>query len=376
MEDVLKKRMNKLYLCDKSHRYINCSGGIYATIKGNLIKLFLIIFYLFFNISSYSAEVSRSRVIMGTLVQIKVIHEGILEKELNSAIDKAFEVMEEIDRLMSNYKEDSEVSRVNKLKENERMRLDPQTFDVIQRSKEFGKLTSGAFDITVEPLLELWGVYSGGVPRVPDDDEIKKALGLIGYDKIVLDKEKETIGFTKEGVRIDLGGIAKGYAVDKAMESLGNSGIRNALVEAGGDIFVRGSGTNFSGWRIGVQHPRKEGEYLTILELEDKAVSTSGDYERYFIINNKRYSHIIDPRTGLPKSNVPASVTVIAQDSTTADTLATAVFVLGAENGIRLIESMTGVEGMIVSEKNGSLIIDKSHGFDKYVKLDSSLYSE
>lgn len=313
---------------------------------------------------------------MGTLVQIRTVNESMTEKELNSAIDKAFEVMEEIDRLMSNYKEDSEVSRVNRLKGNERMRLAPQTFDVIQRSKEFGKLTSGAFDITVEPLLELWGFYSGGVARLPDDDEIKKALGLVGYDKIVLDKEKETIGFTKEGVRIDLGGIAKGYAVDKVIGVLGGFGIKRALVEAGGDIFVRGSGTNFSGWQIGVQHPRKEGEYLTILELEDKAVSTSGDYERYFIINNKRYSHIIDPRTGLPKSNVPASVTVIARDSTTADAIATAIFVIGPENGIKLIESMTGVEGMIVSEKNDSLIIDKSHGFDKYVKLDSSLHSE
>ncbi len=335
MEDVLKKRMN---------------------------KLFLILFYLLFNISSYSAEVSRSRIIMGTVVQIRVVNDNMSEEETNKTIDKAFEVMEEIDRLMSNYKEDSEVSRVNRLKENERMRLDPQTF-------EFGKLTSGAFDITVEPLLELWEFYSGGVARLPDDDKIKKALGLVGYDKVVLDNSGKTVGFSKEGVRIDLGGIAKGYAVDKAIESLGNSGIRNALVEAGGDIFASGRGNASYGWRIGIQHPRKGNDILANIELEDRAVATSGDYERYFVLNNKRYSHIIDPMTGYPKSYIPASVTIIAQDTTTADALATAIFVLGPEEGLRFIESMHGVEGMIVSEKNGTLIIDKSKGFDKCTSM-------
>lgn len=358
IEDVLKQKMKELMQTNSIVRHLTVYSLQFA------------VYCLLFTSLLHASEVSRSRIIMGTLVQIRTVNESMTEKELSSAVDKAFEVMEEIDRLMSNYKEDSDVRRVNRLKKNERMRLTPQTFDVIQRAKEFGKLTSGAFDITVEPLLGLWGFYSGGVSRLPDHDEIKKALELVGYDKIVLDKEKETIGFTKEGVRIDLGGIAKGYAVDKAIEVLKNYGIRNALVKAGGDIFANGRGNASSGWRIGVQHPRKENNLLATLELENKAVATSGDYERYFIVDNKRYSHIIDPRTGLPKSNIPASVTVIARDSTTADTLATAIFVLGPEKGIKLIEFMTGVEGMIVSDMGGRLVIDKSKGFDKYVKLE------
>jgi thiamine biosynthesis lipoprotein len=288
---------------------------------------------------------------------------------VNKAIDKAFGEIEEIDRLMSNYKEDSEISKANRLRAGERMLISPETFDVIQRAIGFSKLTSGAFDITVEPSLKLWGFFSTGVTHEPRHYEIKKVLELVGYDKILLDEKKGTIGFTKEGVRVDLGGIAKGYAVDKAIEVLKNYGIKNALVKAGGDIFAMGILPTSYGWLIGIQHPRKEAEYLTIMELENKAVSTSGDYERYFIINNKRYSHIIDPRTGYPKSNIPASVTVIAQDSTTADALATAIFVVGPEKGLKLIESIHGVEVMIVSEKRGTLIIDKSKEFDKYLKL-------
>ncbi|MBI3991506.1 MAG: FAD:protein FMN transferase [Candidatus Omnitrophica bacterium] len=329
----------------------------------------LIIVFLLLNTASYASEITRSRIIMGTLVKISVVDDGIGEDNANKAIDRAFGSVEGIDRLMSNYKEDSEISRLNRIKGNEPLVVNPQVFEIVQKSIEFGKLTSGAFDITVGPLLKLWGFYSSDARSVPDDDKIREIMSMVGYKNIRLFPSERKISFAKDDVKIDLGGIAKGYAVDKAVESLRGSGVKSALICASGDIFALGSGSLPNMWRVGIQHPRKEDEIWVTLVLKDKAVSTSGDYNKYFVSGGKRYSHIIDPRTGYPKSDIPASVTIIACDATAADALATGIFVMGAEKGLEVIESIPGVECMIVSDIKGKLTMSKSKGFDKYVDL-------
>ncbi|MFQ5835694.1 MAG: FAD:protein FMN transferase, partial [bacterium] len=162
--------------------------------------------------------------------------------------------------------------------------------------------------------------------------------------------EGDRAGFQKKGMQIDLGGIAKGYAVDRAIESLRKNGIRRALVNAGGDLYALGSGPGKEKWQVGIQDPREEDKLLGIIKVKDVGVATSGDYRRYFTIEGRRFSHIVNPKTGQTVQDVPMSVTVIAPDATTADALATGVFVLGPQKGIELIESLPQVEGMIVSE--------------------------
>jgi len=171
----------------------------------------------------------------------------------------------------------------------------------------------------------------------------------VGYEKLVL--EGNWVRFKEKGMQIDLGGIAKGYAVDKAIEVLKKNGVRQALVNAGGDLYALGKTSQGEKWGIGIQHPRQEGNIFAVIKVKDGAVATSGDYQRYFMLEGKRFAHIVNPMTGWTVQDVPMSVTIIAPDAVSADALATGVFVLGPEEGMKLIEGLGGIEGMIVSEE-------------------------
>ena len=280
----------------------------------------------------------RSQMIMGTMVEITVIPPD------DEAIKAAFEEIKKVDVLMSTYKENSEISILNREGEN---RVSAETLQVIREALKFSKLTGGAFDITCRPLINLWK-KAKKEEVVPSPEEIKEALSLVGYEKILV--EGDMVRFQKNGMQIDLGGIAKGYAVDRAIEVLRKNGIRQALVNAGGDLYALGSGQGGKKWQVGIQDPRQEGKLLGIIKVKDIGVATSGDYQRYFTLEGRRFSHIVDPKTGQTVQDVPMSVTVIAPDATTADALATGVFVLGPHKGIELIDSLPQVEGMIVGE--------------------------
>ena len=296
----------------------------------------------------------HTQIIMDTTVEITTIP---FDEEV---VKEAFNVVKEIEVLMDNYRKESEISILNRQGEN---RASPFTLEVIKKAVNFSKLTGGAFDITCKPLVDLWR-RAGRETRLPLPQEIREAISLVSYKDIML--EGNLIKFKKEGMGIDLGGIAKGYAVDKAIEILKREGINRALVNAGGDLYALGRGPQGKKWRIGIQDPRHKGKIMRVIGVEDRAVATSGDYERCFFINGKRHSHIVNPCTGMTVENVPMSVTIIAPDATTADALATGVFVLGPREGMDLINSLSDVEGMIISETDEGMEIVTSRGWTQF----------
>ncbi len=258
----------------------------------------------------------------------------------------AFTEIKRIEALLSKYDPASEISRLNKLRV---LTVSPETLYIIEKAKYFWEESLGAFDITVGPLLDLWG-FPDKRYRLPDNSEIEEALKLVGSDKIIIDKEKNVVELKIPAMKLDLGAIAKGYAVDCAIKRLKESGIKNCLINAGGDIYCLGDKYG-EPWKVAVQDPRKPG-LLDNLELKDAAVATSGDYAQYFIKDNKRYSHILNPKTGYPASSGVASVTVIARDCLTSDALATAIFVLGKERGEALAKKFPEVKVKIIEERN------------------------
>lgn len=273
-------------------------------------------------------------------------------------------VQAELDRLTTafdRFTPGSDIDRVNKAI-GEWVEVDRETVAVVQSALELAKLTDGAFDPTVAPLVDLWGFVedphslggAGSSPTVmrgeepPADAEIRAILPAVGYEQVEVDEKASRLKLTRDGAELDLGGVAKGYATDRAVAILKEHGVESGLVNLGGDMFALGAKPNGKPWRVGVQHPRLSGEeYIAILNLVDQAVVTSGDYQRYFEYEGKRYTHLIDPRTGYPQQGL-ASVTVVAPSGTQADALATAVAVMGMEEGYAFLESLLDVGGVLV----------------------------
>ncbi|MFH1549568.1 MAG: FAD:protein FMN transferase [Planctomycetota bacterium] len=283
---------------------------------------------------------------MGTLVTIMICEPDKDDNAIRTAIDSAFKRISEIDEAMSTYNIESEVSRVNSMAGIKKVYVSDDTYAVVEKACEIAGKTDGAFDITVGPLVELWKKAAGeaGIGEYPPEkDSIAAALELVGVldrEKFEFDKEddgKKYIHLKKKGMRIDLGGIAKGYAVDEAIKVLLKQGIENALVEAGGDIRAIGKQGFSKDWPVDVRHYAGFDRYFERLFIKDQSVATSSDYERGYVIGGVQYSHIIDPRTGeaLPRL---LSATVVAPDCLTADALATAVCVLGSEGWEKIKE--------------------------------------
>ena len=256
-----------------------------------------------------------------------------------------FEEIKRIEGLLSKYQPESEISRLNK---SGRIEAAAETFYIISRAKQFWQDSNGAFDVTVGPLMDLWG-FGSKTYALPAKNHIQAALKLIGSDKIILNRQNYMIQLETRGVKLDLGAIAKGYAVDCAVNKLRAAGITSCLINAGGDIYCLGDKFGRP-WRVAIRNPSKRA-FKRYLQLADKAVTTSGDYEQYFIRDNRRYSHIFDPRTGYPADSGVISVSVIADDCLTADTLATAIFVLGKEKSKALLNKFPTATAHIYEEK-------------------------
>ncbi len=284
---------------------------------------------------------AREEAIMGTSIQVELWSEDRDEGE--QAIDAVMAEMHRIDRAMSPHKPDSELSRINRDAARMAVPLSEEMTGLISRAIDFSKLSSGAFDITYASVGCLYD-YRLGVQ--PTHEALEQARLAVGYRHMVLDRQARTLRFAREGVRIDLGGFAKGLAVDNGAAILRRLGIGNAIVTAGGDSYVLGDRRGRP-WTIGVRDPRRAGEVVAVLPLEDVAISTSGDYERYFERDGVRHHHIIDPRSGSSPSGV-RSVTLIGPDGLTTEGLSKSVFVLGLEKGLRLVESVPGVDAVVV----------------------------
>ncbi len=328
-----------------------------------LVIIFSIL-YLALNFKSNSRFLEKERIYMGTVVKIKIpVARGEDEKKIAPIIDRAFEEIGRIEGVFSVFKKDSEISKVNRLKAYEKLKIADETFSLIERSIGYSKETKGAFDITVKPLVDLWNI-SKVEKRIPNEEDIKNALGKVGSQYIMLDSKDKTISFAKENMAIDLGGIAKGYATDRAIGILKDNGIKNAIVNSGGDTYSMGRRSKSELWKIGVRHPRRRGDVILEIRLEDKAIDTSGDYEKFFTVNGKRYSHIIDPRTGYAIGDNVISATTIAGDGATTDAFATALCILG-EDGLKIINSMKGIDAILIFRKGDRLNIRMSEGIKK-----------
>ncbi len=316
--------------------------------------LFTVIFILL-SISSINAEknsspeiISRAIPLLHTFVEIKAWGDNATE-----AINEAFNEMDRINSLLSNYIPESDVSKINSNAGICPVPISPETADALNEALKFSKLSGGAFDLTIGPLLKLWG-FNKDIPGLsgsePDNKTIENTKLLVDYNAIEINHENNTGFLSKKGTWIDVGGFSKGYVADKAIALLQTKGIKNALVAAGGTICTIGKKPDYSEWTVGIKHPRNEDSFLTIIKLKDRAVSTSGDYENFYNKKGKRKTHIIDPRTGMPVETIQ-SASVIAPKGLDSDALSTVLFVLGEKDGIELIEEMPEVEALVVTNK-------------------------
>lgn len=273
----------------------------------------------------------------------------IYDKASEKVLDECFAKLKDVEKKMSVDIKNSEVSNINNMAGLKYVKVSAETFKVIESGKKFSNLTQGKFDITVGPLVKLWGINTPHA-RVPSPVEIKSKLPLVSYKNILLNDKEKKIMLKKKGMSLDLGGIAKGYSGDVISQVLKDNGVKHAIIDLGGNVLTIGSKLDGSDWRVGVQNPLSpRGDYLGIVSVRDKAVVTSGIYERFFIKNGKRYHHILDTATGYPVDNELASVTIVTDLSMNADALAKA-FCMGVKNGLSFIEKQNGVEAIFVTK--------------------------
>lgn len=279
--------------------------------------------------------------LMGTRVSVELWHDD--DARGRELVAEVMEEYRRIDREMSTYKPDSEISAVNAHAAEGPMAISAELYSMIERSLELSVASHGAFDITYDSVGYL---YDFRAHKRPTEGEIGEHLAAVDYRHVILDPKARTVRFGVPGVRINLGGIAKGYTVERGAELLRKQGVQHALLNAGGDTRVIGDRRG-QPWIVGIRHPRQEDEVVTRLPIVDEAISTAGDYERFFEENGRRYHHIINPSTGRPTEGI-LTVTVIGPDGTLTDGLDTAIFVLGVEEGLELIKSYPEYETIIV----------------------------
>jgi FAD:protein FMN transferase len=284
----------------------------------------------------------REAAIMGTRISAEVWHDDAAAGE--AALDAVIAEMHRIDGLMSHYRPESQLSRINRDAAAGAVAVDRELAELIAKSLEFSEMSSGAFDITYASVGYL---YDYREKRHPSDAQIQAALPAVSWRHVVVDRQASTVRFLRPGVRIDLGGIAKGYAVDRCIAILAARGVTNARVTAGGDTRLLGDRRGRP-WVVGIRHPDDPERVVLRLPLEDTAISTSGDYERFFDEDGVRYHHIIDPATGKSPKGV-RSVTVIGPDATLTEGLTKSLFIMGAERGIALIDAREDADAVIVA---------------------------
>lgn len=296
-------------------------------------------------------EYASEQFLMDTLVSIRVY--GPDPEVLKSAVTAAYDEMHRIADLADRFPQAgttacnlSDVCRINQQAGIAPVRVDADTLAMLALAQKYHDLSAGAFDVTIGPVMDLWG-FAGDTPHSPPANRITETLALVDNESLTVNTPEQTVFLQKAGMKLDLGAVAKGYATEKALQALLRHGVKKALIDAGGNIRVLGSNTRNSPWRIGIKDPRQGEAMVAVVALEDAAAVTSGDYYRYFEVDGKRYHHILDPRSGYPAST-NRSVTVISKDAGLADVLSTALFVLKGEEAVALAEKI-GVDLFLVS---------------------------
>ena len=293
-----------------------------------------------------SVVVTRAQMQMGTLVKITAVARS--ESIAQAAVTAGFAEIRRLEELLSTWIPTSELSRVNASAGVMPVHVSPETLTVVQRAMQVAEMTDGGFNIAIGPAVDAWNVIEGS--RIPTESELGALRPLVDLQAVHADEREQAIFLEKAGMRIDVGGIGKGYAADQAVEALRKAGAVAGVVALSGDIKTFGRLPDGKTFPVGIQHPREDGSVLAWIDLQDEAISTAGDYERFFERDGVRYHHILDPRTLQPARSCQ-SVTVIAREGIWADGLDTGIFVMGAELGMRLVEALPDVEAIIVDHE-------------------------
>lgn len=306
---------------------------------------------------SKSVVSKRAQMHMGTLVTLTVVATD--RRVGDRAMQAGFDEVKRLEQLLSTWRSDSELSRVNAESGRLPVKVSQETLDLVVRSLEITQLTQGGFNIALGPAVEAWSVTEQA--HIPGDHELQQLRPLVDWTNIRIDKEAGTIFLPLEGMRLDVGGIGKGYAADRAVEEMKRAGATGGVVALSGDIKTFGVLPYQNGFSVGIRHPREEGALMAILELKDEAISTAGDYERFFERGGVRYHHILDPQT-LQPARMCQSVTIVAKEGMVADGLDTGVFVLGPEEGMALVERLPNVEAIIIDNEGTMMVSSGLHG--------------
>ena len=311
----------------------------------------------------------REGQVMGTIVTFTAWTTD--DDHAEKAFGKAFDELRRFDALMTDWKREgqpeSDVVRINEAAGKDAVKVAPETLEVIQASLDMSKRSEGTFDITFAAMRGLWKFDEDLEKKVPPRDEIEKRRKLINWKDVIVDAKAGTVKLRRAGMKLGLGGIAKGYAVDRAADILKKEGLKDFMVQAGGDLFVAGDKSG-KPWMVGIKDPRgPRDQYFAVAPIRDHAFSTAGDYERGFVLEGKRYHHIIDPRTGYP-ATASRSVTIFAPTALLADALDDAVFILGPDKGMALVESIEGAGAVIVDAHNKVWTSKRLEGVVKFLK--------
>ena len=285
--------------------------------------------------------------LMGNRFELTVVAAD--EEWANERIEAGIAEIQRIERLLTTFSDDSETNRVNQNAGTAPVTVSPETFSLVERSLKISALTQGAFDITYGSIdKRLWN-FDQNMIALPDKATAKKMVRLINYRNVEMDKDKCTIYLKEKGMRIGFGGIGKGYAAERAKQVMKEQGVASGVVNASGDLCAWGYQPDGRPWTIGIVNPNGAHEVFSSLSITDLAVATSGNYEKYIMIDGKRYSHTIDPRTGLPVSGIK-SVTIITTNAEIADAMATPVTVMGIYTGLDMINQMNNIEAIIIDD--------------------------
>ncbi len=324
---------------------------------------YLITFLFLFvvNVTGFSQQIyKRTLKLMGSRFDITVVTKD--QVTADNYIDIAITEIQRIEKLISSWDKNSQTSLINNNAGIQAVKVDQELFDLIHRAIGVSKITDGAFDISYASMDKIWK-FDGSVKEMPSSSIINTSVAKVGYKNIILDKEKLTVFLSQQGMKIGFGAIGKGYAADKAKKLLIKEGVYAGIINASGDMNTWGKQPDGTDWKVAITNPLNKNNAFALLPVVDKAVVTSGNYEKYVVIDGKRYSHIIDPRTGYPSTGI-ASVTVFAPKAELADALATSVFVMGIKVGLNRINQLRRIECIIIDDKG------KIHTSDN-IKIDN-----
>lgn len=318
-------------------------------------KIAFLLFLVNYSVAFSQQIFKKEQSLLGSPFEITVVATDSVQAKLYT--DLAISEVKRIENLVSDWIPTTQISQVNQNAGIKPIKVDQEVFDLVERAIKISKLTSGAFDISYASMDKIWK-FDGSMKQLPTEEAIKKSVEKVGYQNIILNPTDKTIFLKNKGMKLGLGGIAQGYIADKIKEVLQEKGCTSGLVNVSGDINTWGKQPNGQPWTVGIINPMNKNKVFATFILDDSAVETSGSYEKFVIFNGKRYSHIIDPRTGYPASGI-VSVSVFAKQTELADALATGIFVLGIEVGLDLVNQLNGIDCIIVDDKGGVHVSNK-----------------